>query len=100
MLLGTASLLIIGFLVESAKMGIVKMAIFYLIAGIGGNLFGAVCSSDLTVGASPAIFGLLGGLLSLLSINWKAMESAGPMRIMLIFIIMLVFVIYLLFGIG
>ena len=61
-------------------------------------MFGALCSSEVTVGTSPAIFGLLAGLLALLIVNWKALNGAGPLKFVLIFVILIVFVFYLMFG--
>lgn len=94
----TICLLIVGFMLEAAKLGFLKMALFYLVSGIGGNLFGAVCTDVVVVSNSPAIFGIIAGLLALLIVNWKALAGAGPMRIILIFVIVLIFIMYLLFG--
>lgn len=37
-----------------------KLASIYCISGIGGNIFSALISDNLSVGASTCIFGLLG----------------------------------------
>lgn len=43
----------------------------YIIAGLGGSLFSALfIKSNISVGASGALFGLLGSMLSELIINW------------------------------
>jgi len=44
------ALMILGFMLESSKVGILRMGLFYFICVIGGEIFGAVCSSDLMVG--------------------------------------------------
>ena len=44
----------------------------------------------------PAVMGLVGGLISLVIVNWNALKGAGCMRICLIFMIVILFVIVLL----
>ena len=40
--------------------GTIKLTTLYCVSGIGGNIFSALVSDDLSVGASTCIFGLLG----------------------------------------
>ena len=40
--------------------GTVRLALLYCVSGIGGNIFSALISDNLSVGASTCIFGLLG----------------------------------------
>lgn len=50
---------------------VVRIGLLYIIAGLGGSLFSALfIKSNISVGASGALFGLLGSMLSELIINW------------------------------
>ncbi|KAL6534292.1 Retinoblastoma-like protein 1 [Orobanche hederae] len=65
------SLLIIGIRLEQ-EFGFVRIGLLYLISGIGGSLLsGLFIQSNISVGASGALFGLLGGMLSELITNWS-----------------------------
>lgn len=59
------------------RLGVTKMAILYLSAGVSGNLFSALINDSVSVGASTAIFGLLACLLGYLIINWDALARYG-----------------------
>lgn len=49
----------------------VRIGLLYVISGFGGSLFSALfIQSNISVGASGALFGLLGGMLSELITNW------------------------------
>ncbi|GMH26459.1 hypothetical protein Nepgr_028302 [Nepenthes gracilis] len=64
------SLLIIGIRMEQ-EFGFVKVGLLYIISGFGGSLLSALfVRLSISVGASGALFGLLGGMLSELIINW------------------------------
>jgi membrane associated rhomboid family serine protease len=58
------SQLIIGFMLENL-LGPLRVAGIYFVAGIGGNLFSALCypSKFGSVGASTSIFGLIATLV-------------------------------------
>jgi membrane associated rhomboid family serine protease len=56
--------------------------------------------TSITVGASTAIFGILGGFISYLIINWKALERYGPVRQTVTCIIGVLVFISLLFSLG
>lgn len=51
-------------------MGVYRFATLYFISGIGGILFSALCSDTLSVGASTAVYGLIGAYVSYLVLNW------------------------------
>ncbi|KAM6550992.1 hypothetical protein CsatB_000800 [Cannabis sativa] len=64
------SLLVIGIRLEQ-EFGFVRIGLLYVISGFGGSLFSALfLQSNISVGASGALFGLLGGMLSELITNW------------------------------
>lgn len=56
--------------------------------------------TDVTAGASTAVFGVLGGLVAYLIINWTALERYGQIRSNLACIIGIIVVFSLLFSIG
>ncbi|KAL1549511.1 Retinoblastoma-like protein 1 [Salvia divinorum] len=65
------SLLVIGIRLER-EFGFAKIGLLYLISGFGGSLLSALfIQSNISVGASGALFGLLGGMLSELITNWS-----------------------------
>lgn len=54
----------------------VRIGLLYVISGFGGSLFSALfLQSNISVGASGALFGLLGGMLSELITNWTIYVS-------------------------
>ncbi|XP_034692643.1 RHOMBOID-like protein 1 [Vitis riparia] len=65
------SLLVIGIRLEQ-EFGFVKVGLLYVISGFGGSLLsGLFIQENISVGASGALFGLLGGMLSELITNWS-----------------------------
>lgn len=49
----------------------VKIGVIYELSGIGGSLLSSLfVRTSISVGASGALFGLLGGMLSELLTNW------------------------------
>ncbi|XP_050214808.1 RHOMBOID-like protein 1 [Mercurialis annua] len=65
------SLLVIGVRLER-EFGFVKIGLIYIISGFGGSLMSALfLQSNISVGASGALFGLLGAMLSELITNWS-----------------------------
>ncbi|KAL8167886.1 hypothetical protein V2J09_009385 [Rumex salicifolius] len=88
------SLLVIGIRMER-EFGCVKIGILYVIAGLGGSLLSALFNrSNISVGASGALFGLLGAMLSELITNWsiytnKAIGFQVASFVMLLFIIVI-----------
>lgn len=59
------SQLIVGFMLEQL-LGPLRVASIYFVAGIGGNLFSALCNPSKfgAVGASTSLFGLIATLVS------------------------------------
>ncbi|GAV76582.1 Rhomboid domain-containing protein [Cephalotus follicularis] len=64
------SLLVIGIRLEQ-EFGFIRIGLIYVIAGFGGSLVSALfIQTNISVGASGALFGLLGAMLSELITNW------------------------------
>ncbi|KAK7257813.1 hypothetical protein RIF29_32058 [Crotalaria pallida] len=64
------SLFLIGIRLEQ-EFGFVRIGLLYVISGFGGSLLSALfIQSGISVGASGALFGLLGAMLSELLTNW------------------------------
>ncbi|GMJ10807.1 RHOMBOID-like 1 [Hibiscus trionum] len=83
------SLLFIGIRLEQ-EFGFVKIGSLYLIAGFGGSLMSSLfIQSVISVGASGALFGLLGSMLSELITNWSiyANKFAALLTLVLVIII-------------
>ena len=54
----------------------VRIGTLYVISGVGGSLLSALFMvSNISVGASGALFGLLGSMLSELITNWTIYEN-------------------------
>lgn len=54
----------------------VRIGLLYVISGLGGSIMsGLFIQSSISVGASGALFGLLGGMLSELLTNWTLYAS-------------------------
>ncbi|KDP20460.1 hypothetical protein JCGZ_05305 [Jatropha curcas] len=65
------SLIFIGIRLEQ-EFGFIRIGLVYVISGFGGSLLSALfIQSGISVGASGALFGLLGGMLSELITNWS-----------------------------
>ncbi|KAH7867070.1 hypothetical protein Vadar_028527 [Vaccinium darrowii] len=83
------SLVIIGILLEQ-EFGFVLIGSLYLIAGFGGSLLSALfIRSDISVGASGALFGLLGAMLSELITNWTSYVNKVAALVTLVIIIVI-----------
>lgn len=91
------SQLILGFMLESI-LGPMKIAALYIVSGIGGNAFSCLCSNSRSVGASTAIFGLIGGLLAMIIVNWKALDRNPEIRCCMIVFIVFFLVFSILFS--
>ncbi|KAL2554519.1 RHOMBOID-like 1 [Forsythia ovata] len=81
------SLLVIGIRLEQ-EFGFVRIGLLYLISGLGGSLLSALfIQSNISVGASGALFGLLGGMLSELITNWTIYANKVAALVTLVIII-------------
>nr|ABB47903.2 Rhomboid family protein, expressed [Oryza sativa Japonica Group] len=64
------SLVLIGLRLEQ-QFGYMRIGIIYLVSGIGGSVLSSLfIRNSISVGASGALFGLLGAMLSELFTNW------------------------------
>lgn len=64
--------MLIDFIYETAA----RVGALYVVAGIGGSLSSSLfVRTTISVGASGALFGLLGAMLSELLVNWTIYEN-------------------------
>jgi rhomboid protease GluP len=93
--------MILGFMLETI-LGTFRVAAIYIIAGLGGNIFSALCypSKSLAVGASTSIFGLIATIIALLVVNWRALETQPEVRCCLIFVVVFVLLFSLMMSVG
>lgn len=83
------SFLVIGIRLER-EFGFVLIGLLYVISGLGGSLMSSLfIQSSISVGASGALFGLLGGMLSELITNWSiyANKVASFLTLLIIIVI-------------
>lgn len=95
------SQMILGSMLENI-LGTFRVAAIYFIAGLGGNIFSALCypSKSLAVGASTSIFGLIATIIALLVVNWRALETQPEVRCCLIFVVVFVLLFSLMMSVG
>ncbi|KAF5953756.1 hypothetical protein HYC85_006612 [Camellia sinensis] len=83
------SLVVIGIRLEQ-EFGFVRIGLLYLVSGFGGSLMSALfIQSSISVGASGALFGLLGGMLSELITNWTIYVNKVAALLTLVIIIVI-----------
>lgn len=83
------SLLFIGIRLEQ-EFGFLRIGPLYVISGFGGSLLSALfIESTISVGASGALFGLLGAMLSELITNWTIYANKLAALLTLVFIIVI-----------
>ncbi|KAK9289698.1 hypothetical protein L1049_007857 [Liquidambar formosana] len=83
------SLLVIGIRLEQ-EFGFIRIGLLYVISGFGGSLLSALfIQLNISVGASGAVFGLLGGMLSEIITNWTIYSNklAAFLTLMVIIVI-------------
>jgi len=62
----------------------VLIGLLFVISGFGGSLLSALfIQSNISVGASGALFGLLGGMLSELITNWTIYENKVLVKLLI-----------------
>ena len=83
------SQIILGSIMEGL-IGNYKSGILYLLSNICGGMFSCVMSSSPGVGASVAIFGILGGYFGFTIINWNYIKNNMNYLMNLFFIILIV----------
>lgn len=89
--------LVLGSTAE-AMLGTLKFILLYFLCAIGGNMFGALVSSSLAVGASTAIVGILGLFISFVVVNWKRLDP--NMKCLIICLIVFIIIMNLMFSVG
>ncbi|KAK3409980.1 hypothetical protein EUGRSUZ_J02047 [Eucalyptus grandis] len=83
------SLVFIGIRLEQ-EFGFVRIGLLYVISGFGGSLLSALfIQSSISVGASGALFGLLGSMLSELITNWTIYANKLAALLTLIVIVII-----------
>lgn len=59
--------------------GSLRCIVIYLGCSIGGNILAAICTpSDIKVGASACLFGLIGVTFGYIIVNWSGLNAIGP----------------------
>ncbi|KAL2319994.1 hypothetical protein Fmac_028963 [Flemingia macrophylla] len=82
-------ILVIGIRLEQ-EFGFVLIGLLYVISGFGGSLLSALfIQLNISVGASGALFGLLGGMLSELITNWTIYDNKLAALLTLVIIIVI-----------
>ncbi|KAL1321455.1 hypothetical protein HN51_066271 [Arachis hypogaea] len=82
-------IIIIGVRLEQ-EFGFVLIGLLYVISGFGGSLVSSLfIQQNIAVGASGALFGLLGGMLSELITNWSIYDKKIGAVLTLVFVIVI-----------
>ena len=90
LVLNLISQIILGSVIEGL-IGNKKTFIIYLLSSICGGMFSCVKNNNPSVGASAAIFGLLGGYFGFTIINWNLIKNNMNYLLNLLFIVLIVF---------
>jgi rhomboid protease GluP len=80
---------VIGYRLEK-HFGIKKYVAVYILSGIGGNLTSATFTSSLSIGASTAIFGIIGLNIAFIKEKWNDFDALAQKRIVMYMFIVLV----------
>ncbi|KAH7420710.1 hypothetical protein KP509_13G018300 [Ceratopteris richardii] len=80
------SLLFVGVRLEQ-EFGPVKIAVIYLLSGLGGSLLSVLFLQGVSVGASGALFGLVGAMLAELLGNWTIYINKCAVISVLLFVV-------------
>lgn len=89
LLINMLCLLVVGIRLEQ-EFGFVRIGLVYLVSGFGGSLMSAlfIQSSSVSVGASGALFGLIGSMLSELITNWSLYANKVAALLTLLLVIL------------
>uniref|UniRef100_A0A1D1Y5U3 RHOMBOID-like protein n=1 Tax=Anthurium amnicola TaxID=1678845 RepID=A0A1D1Y5U3_9ARAE len=83
------SLIFVGIRLEQ-QFGFVRIGIIYLLSGFGGSVLSSLfLRSHISVGASGALFGLLGAMLSELITNWTIYSNKAAALFFLLVIVLI-----------
>lgn len=89
LLVNMLCLVFIGIRLEQ-QFGFVRIGIIYLLSGFGGSILSALfLQKSISVGASGALFGLLGAMLSELITNWTIYTNKVAALVTLIVIVVI-----------
>uniref|UniRef100_A0A0A8XMU5 RHOMBOID-like protein n=1 Tax=Arundo donax TaxID=35708 RepID=A0A0A8XMU5_ARUDO len=81
------SLVLIGIRLEQ-QFGYLRIGIIYLVSGVGGSVLSSLfIRNNISVGASGALFGLLGAMLSELFTNWTIYSNKAAALVTLLVVI-------------
>ncbi|GMI76498.1 RHOMBOID-like protein 3 [Hibiscus trionum] len=88
LLVNMLTLVFIGIRLEQ-QFGFVRIGILYLVSGFGGSVLSSlfIRNNNISVGASGALFGLLGAMLSELVTNWTLYTNKAMALLTLVLII-------------
>ncbi|KAL9246752.1 hypothetical protein vseg_020248 [Gypsophila vaccaria] len=83
------SLVLIGIRLEQ-QFGFLRIGLLYLVSGVGGSVLSSLfLQKSISVGASGALFGLLGAMLSELLTNWTIYSNKAAALVTLIVMIVI-----------
>lgn len=83
------SLVFIGIRLEQ-QFGFARVGVIYMLSGIGGSILSTLfIKNNISVGASGALFGLLGAMLSELLTNWTIYANKAAALTTLVIIILI-----------
>ncbi|KAL6977669.1 RHOMBOID-like protein 3 [Sarracenia purpurea var. burkii] len=83
------SLVFVGIRLEQ-QFGFVRIGIIYLLSGFGGSILSSLfIQNGISVGASGALFGLLGAMLSELLTNWTIYSNKAAAFLTLVIIVVI-----------
>lgn len=89
LLVNMLSLIFVGIRLEQ-QFGFVRVGIIYLFSGLGGSVLSTLfIQNNISVGASGALFGLLGAMLSELFTNWTIYSNKAAALLTLLVIIVI-----------
>ncbi|CAF2118815.1 unnamed protein product [Brassica napus] len=83
------SLLFVGIRLEQ-QFGFVRIGVIYVVSGVGGSVLSSLfIRNGVSVGASGALFGLLGSMLSEILTNWTIYSNKVAALLTLLFVIVI-----------